>query len=186
MVTTPRLACQESVGPNPAGRRTRNRSDSMVRELSMVLSQGLYEKFERERQKLREEGFQQGLEEVRKEWEAWYQLRLEAKERGEPFDVPPPTKDKHGHVTEADPQGSVGPNPAGRRTQDRPGSMVRELIMVLSQGLYEKFERNREKLREEGAQKNQQKWEAWNQLRLEAAERGETFDVPPPTLEDRE
>ena len=91
MVTTPRLACQESVGPNPAGRRTRNRSDSMVRELSMVLSQGLYEKFERERQKLREEGFQQGLEEVRKEWEAWYQLRLEAKGRGEPFDVPPPT-----------------------------------------------------------------------------------------------
>ena len=61
--------------------------------------------------------------------------------------------------------------------------------MVLSQGLYEKFEKERQKLREEGlkegAQKNQQKWESWNQKRLEAAERGETFDVPP-LAEDRE
>ena len=71
----------------------------------MVLSQGLYEKFERERQKLREEGrqegFQQGRKQVQQEWETWNRLRLEAKERGEPFDVPPPTKDKHGHDTEA-------------------------------------------------------------------------------------
>ena len=76
-----------------------------VLELSMVLSQGLYEKFERNREKLREEG----RKEVRQAWEAWNRLRLEAKERGEPFDVPPPTKDKHGRVTEADLPGKCRP-----------------------------------------------------------------------------
>ena len=91
MVASPRLTCQGSVGPNPAGRLTRDRSDSMVLELSMVLSQGLYEKFEKEREKLREEGLKEGAQKNQQKWEAWNQLRLEAKKRGEPFDVPPPT-----------------------------------------------------------------------------------------------
>ena len=81
---------------------------------------------------------------------------------------------------------------------------VLELIMVLSQGLYDRFRRAREKTRkekektrkeglDEGLEKGRQgetalqsKWENWNRLRLEAEERGEPFDVPPPTLEDRE
>ena len=67
---------------------------------------------------------------------------------------------------------------------------VLELIMVLSQGLYDRFRREREqekeKTRKEGSEANQAKWENWNRLRLEAEERGEPFDVPPPTLEDRE
>ena len=70
---------------------------------------------------------------------------------------------------------------------------VLELIMVLSQGLYDRFRREREKtrkekekMREEGFEANQARWENWNRLRLEAEERGEPFDVPPPTREDRE
>ena len=63
---------------------------------------------------------------------------------------------------------------------------VLELIMVLSQGLYDRFRRAREKTRKEGSEANQAKWENWNRLRLEAEERGEPFDVPPPTREDRE
>ena len=63
---------------------------------------------------------------------------------------------------------------------------VVELIMVLSQGLYDRFKRAREKVREEGRKEVWQEWEAWNRLRLEAEERGEPFDVPPPTREDRE
>ena len=70
---------------------------------------------------------------------------------------------------------------------------VLELIMVLSQGLYDRFRREREKTRKEkektrkeGSEANQARWENWNRLRLEAEARGEPFDVPPPTLEDRE
>ena len=70
---------------------------------------------------------------------------------------------------------------------------VLESIMVLSQGLYEKVqkmkkarEKMRKEMRKEGSEANQAKWENWNRLRLEAEERGEPFDVPPPTREDRE
>ena len=63
---------------------------------------------------------------------------------------------------------------------------VLESIMVLSQGLYDRFRRAREKTRKEGSEANQAKWENWNRLRLEAEERGEPFDVHPPTREDRE
>ena len=37
-----------------------------------------------------------------------------------------------------------------------------------------------EKLRQEGSQKNQAQWEAWNERRMEADKRGEPFDEPPP------
>ena len=81
---------------------------------------------------------------------------------------------------------------------------VLELIMVLSQGLYEKVQKMkkaREKMREEmrkegldeglekgrqGETAHQARWENWNRQRLEAKVRGEPFDVPHPTLEDRE
>ena len=70
---------------------------------------------------------------------------------------------------------------------------VLESIMVLSQGLYEQVqkmkkgkEKMRKEMRKEGSEANQAKWENWNRLRLEAEERGEPFDVPPPTREDRE
>ena len=84
-----------------------------VMELSMVLSEWLLNKFERDKEKAREEAREREKarekareearerlrkevrkelrEEVRKEWETWNRLRLEAKERGEPFKVPPPT-----------------------------------------------------------------------------------------------
>ena len=37
-----------------------------------------------------------------------------------------------------------------------------------------------EKLRQEGSQKNQAQWEAWNERRMEADKRGEPFDEAPP------
>ena len=55
----------------------------------------LYDKIERQREKLREEGREMGLEEGREalaaEVEAWNRRRLEAERRGEPFDEPPPS-----------------------------------------------------------------------------------------------
>ncbi len=38
-----------------------------------------------------EKGRQEGREQERQEWEAWAQRLLEAKERGEDFDEPPPS-----------------------------------------------------------------------------------------------
>ena len=66
-----------------------------VVELIMVLSQGLYDRFEKARKKVREEGRKEGRKEVWQKWEAWNRLRLEAEERGEPFNVPPPTREDH-------------------------------------------------------------------------------------------
>ena len=75
-----------------------------VLEFIMVLSQWLYDRFKREREEARKEARER--EEARKEarervrqavaanqarWETWNRLRLEAKERCEPFKVPPPT-----------------------------------------------------------------------------------------------
>ena len=40
-----------------------------------------------------------------------------------------------------------------------------------------------EKLRQEGSQRNQAQWEAWNERRMEADKRGEPFDEPPPGKE---
>ena len=66
---------------------------------------------------------------------------------------------------------------------------VLELIMVLSEWLLSKIERDREKLREEGRKEVREEvwreWETWNQLRLEAEKKGEPFDIPPPTPEDQ-
>ncbi len=38
--------------------------------------------------------------------------------------------------------------------------------------------------RAEGRADNQKRWEAWNQRRLEALERGEPFDEPTPTTQE--
>jgi hypothetical protein len=38
--------------------------------------------------------------------------------------------------------------------------------------------------RAEGRADNQKIWEAWNQRRLEASERGEPFDEPTPTTQE--
>ena len=55
----------------------------------------LYDKIERQREKLREEGRKEGLEVGREalaaEIEAWNRRRLEAERRGEPFHEPPPS-----------------------------------------------------------------------------------------------
>ena len=66
---------------------------------------------------------------------------------------------------------------------------VVELIMVLSQGLYDRFKREREEARKEAREEsrqavaaNQARWETWNQLRLEAEARGEASDVGRPGL----
>ena len=47
--------------------------------------------------------------------------------------------------------------------------------------LYDKIERQREKLREEGREALAAEIEAWNLRRLEAERRGEPFDEPPPS-----
>jgi hypothetical protein len=46
--------------------------------------------------------------------------------------------------------------------------------------LYDKIERQRERLREEGRETLASEIEDWNRRRLEAERRGEPFDEPPP------
>ena len=80
---------------------------------------------------------------------------------------------------------------------------VLEFSMVLSQWLYERVqkmrkerkarEKNREEGRKEGREEGRKEGrleaqtavQTWNQQRLEVEARGETFDVPPPTFDDR-
>ena len=54
----------------------------------------LYDKIERQREKLRQEGRKQGIEQGRVNLAAevanWNARRLRAESRGEPFDEPPP------------------------------------------------------------------------------------------------
>ena len=42
------------------------------------------------REEGREKGREKGLEEADEEWRAWYNRMVEARERGEEFDEPPP------------------------------------------------------------------------------------------------
>ena len=57
-------------------------------------------------------------------------------------------------------------------------------IMVMARAtkeyLYDKIEKQREKLREEGRADERQAWVDWNEKRLDAEARGEPFDEPPP------
>lgn len=57
-------------------------------------------------------------------------------------------------------------------------------IMVMARAtkeyLYAKIEQQREKLREEGREALAEEVRIWNQKRLDAEERGEPFDEPPP------
>ena len=46
--------------------------------------------------------------------------------------------------------------------------------------LYDKIERQREKLREEGREALAAEVEGWNRRRLEAEKRGDPFNEPPP------
>ena len=50
----------------------------------------LYDKIEKQRERLREEGREQGRMSLAAEIEAWNTRRLDAEARGEPFDEPPP------------------------------------------------------------------------------------------------
>jgi predicted nucleic acid-binding Zn-ribbon protein len=50
----------------------------------------LYDKIERQRERLRNEGREEGRETLASEIEDWNRRRLEAERRGEPFDEPPP------------------------------------------------------------------------------------------------
>ena len=65
-----------------------------VLEFIMVLSPWLYDRFKREREEARKEArerVRQAVAANQARWETWNRLRLEAKERCEPFKVPPPT-----------------------------------------------------------------------------------------------
>ena len=50
----------------------------------------LYDKIEKQREKIREEGREQGKADERQAWVDWNARRLAAEARGEPFDEPPP------------------------------------------------------------------------------------------------
>ena len=50
----------------------------------------LYDKIEKQRERLREEGREQGKADERQSWVNWNARRLDAEARGEPFDEPPP------------------------------------------------------------------------------------------------
>ncbi len=58
-------------------------------------------------------------------------------------------------------------------------------IMIMARAtrdyLYDKIERQRERLREEGREALAAEVEAWNLRRLDAERRGEPFDEPPPS-----
>lgn len=53
-------------------------------------------------------------------------------------------------------------------------------IVVIARRLEEGLERIREQRRDEGRAEADKGWEAWNQRRIEAAERGAPFTEPPP------
>ena len=59
-------------------------------------------------------------------------------------------------------------------------------IMIMARAtkdyLYDKIERQREKLREEGREALAAEVEAWNRRRLEAEKRGDPFNEPPPSV----
>ena len=44
------------------------------------------------RERLRDEGRKEGREEMNREWVDWYRSKMEADEKGIPFDEPPPSK----------------------------------------------------------------------------------------------
>jgi flagellar biosynthesis/type III secretory pathway protein FliH len=59
--------------------------------------------------------------------------------------------------------------------------------MVLASYLKERWtkeakEEGREEGRTEGSTQTQSEWETWNRRRVEAENRGEPFNEPPPTL----
>ena len=57
------------------------------------------DKLEKRRERLRNEGREEGAARVQGEWESWYRRSMEAKERGEPFDEPPPgMSGRNGHT----------------------------------------------------------------------------------------
>ena len=53
-----------------------------------------------------------------------------------------------------------------------------------AEGLAQGLAQGRAQGRAEGRADNQKIWEAWNQRRLEASERGEPFDEPTPTTQE--
>ena len=55
--------------------------------------------------------------------------------------------------------------------------------MVLARSLEEKLERTRERRRAEGQVEMYEQWEAWNRRRMDAEEKGEAFNEPPPSKE---
>ena len=57
-------------------------------------------------------------------------------------------------------------------------------IMVLFDWAAERRKRWFEEGREEGRQEERQEWQAWAQRLLEAKERGEDFDEPPPSAQN--
>ncbi len=60
------------------------------------------------------------------------------------------------------------------------GGGIMIMARVARDYLYDKIERQREKFREEGRQALTVEVAEWNRKRLEAEERGEQFDEPPP------
>ena len=53
----------------------------------------------------------------------------------------------------------------------------------MAKSLEEKLERTRERRRAEGRVEMNEQWEAWNRRRMDAEEKGEAFNEPPPSKE---
>jgi len=56
----------------------------------LILEKYLNNRFIAGEAKGRQEGQQEGRQEANKEWRAWYDRMIEARERGEEFEEPPP------------------------------------------------------------------------------------------------
>ena len=58
--------------------------------MARATKQYLDAKIERQRERFREEGLEEGKADERQAWVDWNTRRLDAEARGEPFDEPPP------------------------------------------------------------------------------------------------
>ena len=69
---------------------------------------------------------------------------------------------------------------AKAKAEARAEGLAEGLAGGLAEGLAEGREEGREEGRAEGRAENQAAWEAWNERRMAAEQRGEPFDEPPP------
>lgn len=63
--------------------------------------------------------------------------------------------------------------------------IVEGAAMLAEQFNKKRYDKGKTEGLEEGREEKHNEWEAWNERRLEAEARGETFNEPPPKLEKR-